>query len=128
MAQAAYRLHQCEQVVVVLDARMGEVYSAAYQLDANGLMQAVSTELLMAYAEFELPIVDNFQPVLVGSGSTLVKSDSQLIRHTQVQATSMDVAVLGDAALQAGQTVTAHDALPVYLRENAWKKIAEQGS
>ena len=128
VAQAAYRLHQCEQVVVVLDARMGEVYSAAYQLDANGLMQAVSTELLMAYAEFELPIVDNFQPVLVGSGSALVKSDSQLIRHTQVQATSMDVAVLGDAALQAGQTVTAHDALPVYLRENAWKKIAEQGS
>ena len=128
VAQAAYRLHQCEQVVVVLDARMGEVYSAAYQLDANGLMQAVSTELLMAYAEFELPIVDNFQPVLVGSGSTLVKSDSELIRHTQVQATSMDVAVLGDAALQAGQTVTAHDALPVYLRENAWKKIAEQGS
>lgn len=128
VAQAAYRLHQCEQVVVVLDARMGEVYSAAYQLDANGLMQAASTELLVAYAEFELPIVDNFQPVLVGSGSTLVKSDSQLIRHTQVQATSMDVAVLGDAALQAGQTVTAHDALPVYLRENAWKKIAEQGS
>ena len=128
VAQAAYRLHQCEQVVVVLDARMGEVYSAAYQLDANGLMQAVSTELLMAYAEFELPIVDKFQPVLVGSGSTLVKSDSQLIRHTQVQATSMDVAVLGDAALQAGQTVTAHDALPVYLRENAWKKIAEQSS
>lgn len=128
VAQAAYRLHHCEQVVVVLDARMGEVYSAAYQLDANGLMQAVSTELLVAYAEFELPIVDNFQPVLVGSGSTLVKSDSQLIRHTQVQATSMDVAVLGDAALQAGQTVTAHDALPVYLRENAWKKIAEQGS
>lgn len=128
VAQAAYRLHQCEQVVVVLDARMGEVYSAAYQLDANGLMQAVSTELLMAYAEFELPIVDKFQPVLVGSGSTLVKSDSQLIRHTQVQATSMDVAVLGDAALQASQTVTAHDALPVYLRENAWKKIAEQGS
>ncbi len=128
VAQAAYRLHQCEQVVVVLDARMGEVYSAAYQLDANGLMQAVSTELLVAYAEFELPIVDNFQPVLVGSGSALVKSDSQLIRHTQVQATSMDVAVLGDAALQAGQTVTAHDALPVYLRENAWKKIAEQGS
>ena len=128
VAQAAYRLHQCEQVVVVLDARMGEVYSAAYQLDANGLMQAVSTELLVAYAEFELPIVDNFQPVLVGSGSALVKSDSQLIRHTQVQATSMDVAVLGDAALQASQTVTAHDALPVYLRENAWKKIAEQGS
>ena len=128
VAQAAYRLHQCEQVVVVLDARMGEVYSAAYQLDANGLMQAASTELLVAYAEFELPIVDNFQPVLVGSGSALVKSDSQLIRHTQVQATSMDVAVLGDAALQAGQTVTAHDALPVYLRENAWKKIAEQGS
>lgn len=129
VAQAAYRLHQCEQVVVALDARMGEVYSAAYQLDANGLMQAVSPEILVAYDEFELPRLNNFQPVLVGSGSTMVMaSDSQLVRYMQVQATSMDIAALGFAALHAGQVATAHEALPVYLRENAWKKIAEQGS
>ena len=127
VAQAAYRLHQCEQVVVALDARMGEVYSAAYQLNANGLMHAVSPEILVAYDEFELPILDNFQPVLVGSGSALVASDSQLLRHVQVQATSMDIAILGFAALQADRAITAHEALPVYLRENAWKKIAEQG-
>ena len=127
VAQAAYRLHQCEQVVVALDARMGEVYSAAYQLNANGLMHAVSPEILVAYDEFELPILDNFQPVLVGSGSALVASDSQLLRHVQVQATSMDIAILGFAALQADRAITAHEALPVYLRDNAWKKIAEQG-
>lgn len=127
VAQAAYRLHQCEQVVVALDARMGEVYSAAYQLNANGLMHAVSPEILVAYDEFELPILDNFQPVLVGSGSVLVASDSQLLRHVQVQATSMDIAILGFAQLQADHAITAHEALPVYLRENAWKKIAEQG-
>lgn len=127
VAQAAYRLHQCEQVVVALDARMGEVYSAAYQLNANGLMHAASPEILVAYDEFELPLLDNFQPVLVGSGSVLVASDSQLVRHVQVQATSMDIAILGFAALQADHAITAHEALPVYLRENAWKKIAEQG-
>ncbi len=127
VAQAAYRLHQCEQVVVALDARMGEVYTAAYQFNANGLMQAVSPEILVAYDEFELPILDNFQPVLVGSGSALVASDSQLVRHVQIQATSMDIAILGFAALQADHAITAHEALPVYLRENAWKKIAEQG-
>lgn len=127
VAQAAYRLHQYEQVVVALDARMGEVYSAAFQLNTSGLMHAVSPELLVAYDEFELPILDQFQPVLVGSGSALVAvSHGQLVRKEQVQATSMDIAQLGYAVLQAGQVVAAHEALPVYLRENAWKKIAQQ--
>ncbi len=127
VAQAAYRLHQLEQVVVVLDARMNEVYSAAYQLDGQGFMQPVAPEQLIAYTQFKFPTINNFAPVLVGSGSLLVALDEQLKRYPEIQATSMDVATLGFAALQAGQTLKAHEALPVYLRENAWKKIAEQG-
>ena len=131
VAQAAYRLHQLEQVVVVLDARMGEVYSAGYQVDANGLMQPMSPEQLVAYDQFELPKLENFEPVVVGSGSELVLSEHDtpcsLHRYPDVQATSKDVALLGYSAVQTGQTLNAHEALPVYLRENAWKKIAQQG-
>lgn len=127
VAQAAYRLHQLKQVVVVLDARMSEVYTASYQLDDNGLMQAIGTEQLLAYEHFGLIAKDDFKPVLVGSGSLLVAVDEQLKRYPEIQATSMDIALLGFSALQAGQVVKANDALPVYLRENAWKKIAQQG-
>ena len=127
VAQAAYRLHKLEQVVVVLDARMSEVYTASYQLDDNGLMQAVGVEQLVAYAQFSLSILDNFKPVLVGSGSSLVMPDIQLDRYVAIQATSMDIAKLGGAAFNAGRTLSASEALPVYLRENAWKKIAQQG-
>ncbi len=127
VAQAAYRLHQLEQVVVVLDARMSEVYTASYQLDDNGLMQAISPEQLLAYEHFGLIAKDDFNPVLVGSGSLLVAVDEQLKRYPEIQATSMDIALLGFSTLQAGQVVKANEALPVYLRENAWKKIAQQG-
>lgn len=127
VAQAAYRLYQLEQVVVVLDARMSEVYTASYQLDANGLMQAITAEQLVAYEQFFLPTQDNFQSVLVGSGSLLVAVDEQLNRYSEIQATSMDISRIAYAALRVGQTISANEALPVYLRENAWKKIAQQG-
>ena len=127
VAQAAYRLHKLEQVDVVLDARMSEVYTASYQLDAYGLMQAITAEQLVAYAQFSQPTQENFKPTLVGSGSSLVLPDAPRDRHADIQATSMDIAKLGYVALKAGLTVSASEALPVYLRENAWKKIAQQG-
>lgn len=127
VAQAAYRVHQLEQVVVVLDARMNEVYSAAYQLDEHGLMQPIDAEQLTGYAQLALPERPDFSPALVGSGSALVLAEAALSRYPDIGATSMDIAVLGYAGLQAGQAVSPNQALPVYLRENAWKKIAEQG-
>lgn len=131
VAQAAYRQHRLTRVVAVLDARMNEVYAAAYQLDQQGLMQpladASGMEQLAAYDRVSLPM-DAEQYTLVGNGSALMMAASEQPRYQQVHASSEDIARLGDAAWRAGKAVSADQALPVYLRDNAWKKIAEQGS
>jgi tRNA threonylcarbamoyladenosine biosynthesis protein TsaB len=46
LAQAAHRVHGLTTVTAVLDARMSEVYIASFQLDTDGIMQAVDEEQL----------------------------------------------------------------------------------
>ncbi len=50
LAQAAYRVTGLTAVTAVLDARMNEVYIASFQLDQQGIMQAVDTEQLLNYS------------------------------------------------------------------------------
>lgn len=129
LAQAAYRQHQLTQVLAVLDARMNEVYAAAYQLDQQGLMQPLEheagAEQLAAYDQLRLPAAIRHY-ALAGNGSQLLPQASALPVYAQLHASSEDIARLGYAAFKAGQAVSAAQALPVYLRDNAWKKIAAQ--
>src|SRR5690606_26527391 len=121
VAQAADRLHGLKEVSAVLDARMSEVYIASYQLDAKGIMQPVDDEQLLSYAEGSQAV--RFTPV--GSGAELVQSETSI--YKDVHATAQDIASIARAAAQAENWVSAELALPVYLRDNAWKKIPEQG-
>ncbi|WP_216934855.1 MULTISPECIES: tRNA (adenosine(37)-N6)-threonylcarbamoyltransferase complex dimerization subunit type 1 TsaB [unclassified Acinetobacter] len=121
LAQAAYRLHGLTEVSAVLDARMSEVYIASYQLDAEGIMQPVDEEQLLSYAEGHQAV--RFTPV--GSGAELVQGETST--YKDVYATAQDIASIARAAAQAQHWVSAELALPVYLRDNAWKKIPEQG-
>lgn len=131
LAQAAYRQHHLTQVLAVLDARMNEVYAAAYQLDQQQLMQPLTDESgieqLVPYDQVKLP--DQAQCYAVaGNGGSLLTHAKELATYSDVHANSTDIARLGYAAFKAGKAVSADQALPVYLRDNAWKKIAEQGS
>lgn len=124
-AQSAYRQYQLSHVVAVIDARMNELYSAAYQLDDQGLMQETQSEQLIAYDGLNFSI-DSADYVLAGNGSPLLKQHLSLPRYPEITATATDIALLGYAEWQAGKAVPAAEALPVYLRDNAWKKIADQ--
>ncbi len=124
LAQAAYRLQQLDQVIAVLDARMNELYCAAYQLDDQQLMQALSAEQLIPYTDTTFQ-VDAGQSI-VGNGSLLFNPSLSLPRYAATSASALDIAILGYADWQSGKSVPAAQALPVYLRDNAWKKIAEQ--
>lgn len=115
LAQAAYRLHGLTAVTAVLDARMKEVYIASYELDQNKIMQPVSEEKLLAYDMAQ----NEIKHTLVGSGAPLLQEDALFI----VTADAQDIAKIA----QTAPTVEASHALPVYLRDNAWKKISEQG-
>ena len=121
LAQAAHRLHGLTEVTAVLDARMQEVYIASYQLDANGIMQAVDEEQLLSYADATLQI----KFTVVGSGSELIQSEQT--QYKDLSATAQDIATIAREATQRKAWVSAEHALPVYLRDNAWKKISEQG-
>lgn len=120
LAQAAYRLHGLTAVTTVLDARMNEVYIASFQLNDQGIMQAVDEEQLLDYQQ----AASITQFTLVGSGSALIQPDA--LEFKDVVATAQDIAQIARAAALKAQWVKAEEALPVYLRDNAWKKIPEQ--
>ncbi|WP_104499298.1 tRNA (adenosine(37)-N6)-threonylcarbamoyltransferase complex dimerization subunit type 1 TsaB [Acinetobacter indicus] len=121
LAQAAYRLAGLSAVTAVLDARMSEVYIASFQLDAEGIMQPVSEEQLLGYSDAAVVA----QYPLVGSGSTLLQQEQT--QYKDLSATAQDVATIARVLAQREAWVSAEYALPVYLRDNAWKKIPEQG-
>ncbi|MBV7310132.1 tRNA (adenosine(37)-N6)-threonylcarbamoyltransferase complex dimerization subunit type 1 TsaB [Acinetobacter sp. CWB-G5] len=121
LAQAAHRVHGLTTVTAVLDARMSEVYIASFQLDADGIMQAVDKEQLLSYAA----ATECTPFILVGSGATLI--DTSQIQYKDLSATAQDIATIARKNAQQQHWVSAELALPVYLRDNAWKKIPEQG-
>jgi len=125
LAQHAYAQQGLNRVCAVIDARMNEVYAASFQLDHNNVMQPIDHEQLAGYGALNIP--QDVQ-ALVGSGSALVDVESalDLARIVEFSATAQDIAFLGWQALQQGQTVTAAEALPVYLRDDAWKKLDQQ--
>lgn len=121
LAQAAFRLQQFTEVTAVLDARMKEVYMASFKLDQNNIMQLVDEEKLLDYqhaAEYQ-------KHTLIGSGSALVKESAIEFQH--ITATAEDVATIARQNAIEKHWFSAEQALPVYLRDDAWKKIPEQG-
>ena len=121
LAQAAYQTHQLQQVTAVLDARMQEVYLANYVLDDAGIMQLDGEERLLNYADAQAAA----QFTVVGSGAHLIATTETQV--AAVQPNAHHIALLAKHYALNEQWVPAEQALPVYLRDNAWKKIAEQG-
>jgi tRNA threonylcarbamoyladenosine biosynthesis protein TsaB len=121
LAQAAHRIAGLSAVTAVLDARMKEVYIASFELDSQGIMQAVDEEQLLNYDDASQAV--KFE--LVGSGSALIKPEQ--IKYKDLSATAQDIATIARADVEQKKWVSAEQALPVYLRDNAWKKIPEQG-
>jgi tRNA threonylcarbamoyladenosine biosynthesis protein TsaB len=131
LAQAAYRLTGLQQVTAVLDARMQEVYIANFSIDEHGIMQAVDEEKLLNYQQ----AAAYCKFMAIGSGSELVKPnqiDSQeasILKTSipEIRATAQDIATIARIYAAQQKWVDAEHALPVYLRDDAWKKIPEQG-
>lgn len=121
LAQAAYRMLGLKSVTAVLDARMQEVYIASFELDQHGIMQAVDEEQLLNYSNASQVV----QFEMVGSGSALIQPEQ--IQYKDLSATAQDIATIARLNVQQQKWVSAEQALPVYLRDNAWKKIPEQG-
>ncbi len=132
IAQCAYKKYGLTQVYSALDARMQQVYFGQYSIlgdvAGNAIMQPVlandsdSTEQLLDYdsqTTLNLPIV--------GNGAVLLKAYDVQVCHEDVWPDAVVIGQLGIAQFIKSGGTDAANALPIYLRNQAWKTLKEQG-
>lgn len=129
LAQGCCRRTGAQAVLVALDARMQEVYWAAYARHDGGLPQPLQDESVCPPGDVTVPTRADADWYAVGSGwgpyRDVLDSRCETLRDVDAQAQvhAADVAQLASALCEAGQTVPAEHALPVYLRDQvAWAK------
>ncbi len=129
LALGAHRRHHFRWLVTALDARMGEIYVAAWQC-RHGRPEALLEAAVMAPERLRLPAgLGDPDWVGVGSGWGLweqMPADVQVAlgQHLpSMEVEAADMALLAMDDLEAGGGQAPHLVQPVYLRnEVAWKK------
>lgn len=108
------------RVVTCLDARMGELYHAVYEKQA-GSWQTIQAPAL--YKPEALPAVEGSDWVGIGSGWNVCASELQACYQGQicrlqadVQPSALSMARIALADFNNGQSMPAHLAAPLYVR------------
>ena len=127
VAQGSYRQHGYQNALCAMDARMGEIYFAAYAKEGDAFKCV--TDEQVCKPEDVAPVDDNISWAGVGSGwgiysDVLSRRVSVDVNRLDASALprAMDAVVLAEQCYQAGKTVSAEEALPVYLRDNVVSK------
>ncbi|MGD8588351.1 MAG: tRNA (adenosine(37)-N6)-threonylcarbamoyltransferase complex dimerization subunit type 1 TsaB [Chromatiales bacterium] len=130
LAQRAFRERGERRLLPAYDARMRELYWAAYEVDEQGLVQPVQSELVAGVEQIPQPEGTGWYGVGSGwaaygdalparFGDGVVKGcDPDLL------CSAFDVALLGVAGFERGEAVMPEAALPIYLRDNVAVKPA----
>lgn len=125
IAQAAFDQQGLQQVYAAFDARMKQVYFAQYQLDSTSQVMRLTegtNEQLLDYDQS----TDLAWPI-VGNGAELLMAQQHQPLYAEIQPDAVTLAKLGIAQYLQQGGVPAEQALPVYLRNDAWKTLKEQG-
>ncbi len=130
VAQGAADKLGSEFIAVAMDARMGEVYCASYQV-VNGLVQLLGEEHVCPPVKF-MPH-SNQQWLAVGTGwgvyeQQLSTNFTDTLKKISVEhyPQSNSIIKLAQLEIEAGRLLSADQAMPVYLRNNVAKKKGEQ--
>lgn len=136
LAQGAWRRGLVEsdaRVLVLLDARIGEVYWGLYDFDGTSA-RALRADNLCAPGEVALEAEESTGPlVAVGSGLCYVDDLAVALAERLDRALpdlwpdSRDLLELADREYERGNLLGAAEVQPVYLRNKVqWKKLSEQ--
>lgn len=154
-AQGLWRTHGCSNTLVCVDARMGEVYWAAFEI-RDGLARVVDTEQVTSPEEVSAAAPVARSVVEAEDGSAAASKDGSaavpvswgaagsgfevygdelagLMSQAggvfpQARPQAIDLFPLAQADLAAGIGRTPEEANPVYLRsESAWKPAGGSG-
>jgi len=130
MAFATWHERQTSNVMTAIDARMDEVYWACFQCSEQGAEEIIA-EQVCPPAQVVLPTEGKWQGV--GSGWDTYQSELSALAGSYVIGhdgscfpQAKYIAMLGALAVEKGETHSAAEAIPVYLRDNVAKKKAEQ--
>ncbi|MBA1145817.1 tRNA (adenosine(37)-N6)-threonylcarbamoyltransferase complex dimerization subunit type 1 TsaB [Ectothiorhodospiraceae bacterium WFHF3C12] len=122
IAQRAHREFGAVRVAAAIDARMGEVYWGAYELNAAGVMEPVLDEAVSppeqvarppgrgwrgygtGWASYPRALQERLGDSLEGSGEALLPS-------------ALDLIPMARMLIESGATVGPAEAQPVYLRD-----------
>lgn len=130
MAQGAWRKQGASRVLAAIDARMGEVYWAEYQRDAQGVWHGENTEAVLKPEAVQQRLAElEGEWATVGTGwaawpdmtqgANVTLSDGDVLLPE-----AEDMLPIACKLLEQGKTVAVDKAEPVYLRnEVAWKKL-----
>lgn len=132
MAQAAAVQQNATAVIAAIDARMAEVYIAAYALDEEGLMQAITPEIAAkpaALPEVLTSLRFTSQVLGVGTGwqtypQALQQLAPALIAEAILYPSAQFMLPFATRAWQQQLFVSADQAEPVYVRDEVtWQKL-----
>lgn len=130
MAEGVFRTTGIKQVLVAIDARMGEIYCAQYQRNDAGVWMGEDTEAVMKPEQ----LIEALQSTkgtwaIAGTGWQAYPDLKEALPFTVVETeitlpAAQDMLPLAVTAWHEGKSTKVEDAEPVYLRnEVTWKKL-----
>ncbi|AYA40280.1 tRNA (adenosine(37)-N6)-threonylcarbamoyltransferase complex dimerization subunit type 1 TsaB [Xenorhabdus nematophila] len=129
MAQGAFRLKGATNVLVAIDARMGEIYWGQYSRNSQGVWQGDETEAVLKPEQAqEMMNSLSGEWAIAGTGwetyPQLLDSHLTLITSNVTLPQAEDMLPLALQMWEAGEATAVENAEPVYLRnEVTWKKL-----
>ena len=127
LAQGMFREQGAQQVLAGIDARMQEVYWGRYRLGEGNVMILEGLETVCLPDQIEIPK----QGLWVGAGTAWLTYETVLEARLNGQVSSWsgeryprarDIATLAAQDFLSGTTVSAEEAVPVYLRDNVVRR------
>ncbi len=137
IAQQAYQQYGLTQVYSALDARMQQVYFGQYAIKdsdkaGNQLDRAIMQPVLINESESTEQLLDYDSQTavnlpIVGNDATLLTLHDDQVCYEDVWPDAVVIGQLGIAQFATSGGTDAANALPKYLRNQAWKTLKEQG-
>ncbi|MCK9782124.1 tRNA (adenosine(37)-N6)-threonylcarbamoyltransferase complex dimerization subunit type 1 TsaB [Proteus columbae] len=130
MAEGVFRTTGIKQVLVAIDARMGEIYCAQYQRNDAGVWMGEDSEAVMKPEQF----IEALQSTtgtwgIAGTGWQAYPDLREKLPFSVIETeitlpAAQDMLPLAVTAWHEGKATKVEDAEPVYLRnEVTWKKL-----
>lgn len=132
LAQRAYREKGEPNLLTAFDARMGELYWAAYRVGEKELVAPVLAEQVGAAQVVEIPSDGGWYGVGSGWGVYGEQLEQRLGTRllgfkAEIFCSARDIALLAAEDYRAGMAVAPELALPVYLRDKVAEKMSRKG-